>query len=134
MKRRLCLCFIMILISIQTKEVQAENIIYEEACCFCDGHELTNRERCEELLVKILTDEKNWLDDGLISKEVYELQIKPVNKALDYLETASEEEVDILYKEILLLNSDWLEADLEAGEEIDEGFYQYIEEELKRIN
>lgn len=135
MKKRLCICFIMMLLLIPKEEVYAKMTNVEEyESCFCDGHELTNKERCEELLIKILTDEKNWFDDGLISKEVYELQIEPVNKALDYLEIASKREVDILYKEVLLLNSDWLEADIEAGEEIDEGFYQYIEEELKRMN
>lgn len=105
----------------------------EEDCCFCDDHELTNKERCEELLVKIQTDTQNALDDGLIIEETYDLNIRLTNEALDYLETACEEEVDILYKVILLLNMDWLESDIEAGKEIDEGFYDYIEEELERI-
>ena len=105
----------------------------EEEGCFCDGHELTNKERCEELLVKILTDTQNALDDGLIIEETYDLNIRLTNEALDYLETACEEEAEILYKVVLLLNMDWLESDIEAGKEIDEGFYDYIEEELKRI-
>ena len=105
----------------------------EEECGFCDGHELTNKERCEELLVKILTDTQNALDDGLIIEETYDLNIRLTNEALDYLETACEEEAEILYKVVLLLNMDWLESDIEAGKEIDEGFYDYIEEELKRI-
>ena len=105
----------------------------EEEGCFCDGHELTNKERCEELLIKILIDTQNALDDGLIIEETYDLNIRLTNEALDYLETACEEEADILYKVVLLLNMDWLESDIEAGKEIDEGFYDYIEEELKRI-
>ena len=105
----------------------------EEECGFCDGHELTNKERCEELLVKILTDTQNALDDGLIIEETYDLNIRLTNEALDYLETACEEEAEILYKVVLLLNMDWLESDIEAGKEIDEGFYDYIEEELERI-
>lgn len=105
----------------------------EEECGFCDGHELTNKERCEELLIKILIDTQNALDDGLIIEETYDLNIRLTNEALDYLETACEEEAEILYKVVLLLNMDWLESDIEAGKEIDEGFYDYIEEELKRI-
>ena len=106
----------------------------EDECCFCDGHELTNKERCEELLIKIQTDTQNALDDGLIIEETYDLNIRLTNEALDYLETACEEEVDILYKVVLLLNKDWLESDIEAGKEIDEGFYDYIVEELENIS
>ena len=39
-----------------------------------------------------------------------------------------------LYKVVLLLHRDWLEEDIAAGEEVDEGFDQYIEEELLRMN
>ena len=118
------------------KQSITEDIIVcdEEDCCFCDGHELTNKERCEELLVKIQTDTQNALDDGLILEETYDLNIRLTNEALDYLETACEEEIDILYKVVLLLNEDSLEKDIEAGKEIDEGFYEYIEEELERID
>lgn len=108
----------------------------EDYCNFCDDHELTTKEKCEELLWKCLTDEKNWLDDGIITKEVYELQIEPFNEALDYLElgTATDEEIEELYKQFLLANLDWLEEDKAAGEEIDEGFYDYISSELKKYN
>lgn len=119
----------------EKQSITEEILVYdEEDCYFCDGHELTNKERCEELLVKIQTDTQNALDDGLILEETYDLNIRLTNEALDYLETACEEEIDILYKVVLLLNEDSLEKDIEAGKEIDEGFYQYIEEELKRID
>lgn len=108
--------------------------VNEDYCCFCDDDELNTKEKCEELLWKALTDEKNWLDDGIITQEVYELQIEPFNKALDYLETASEEEIQKTYKELLLANLDWLEEDRAAGEEIDEGFYDYISSELEKYN
>lgn len=108
--------------------------VNEDYYCFCDDDELTMKEKCEELLRKALTDEKNWLDDGIIPKEAYELQIEPFNKALDYLEIASEEEIQKIYKELLLANLDWLEEDKAAGEEIDEGFYDYINSELEKYN
>ena len=102
-----------------------------EYCNFCDDHELTTKEKCEELLWKCLTDEKNWLDEGTISEEVYKLQIEPFNKALDYLENASEEDIKQMYVELLLANLDWLEEDKAMGEEIDEGFYAYIISEIE---
>lgn len=108
--------------------------VNKDYCCFCDDDELTTKEKCEELLWKALTDEKNWLDDGIITQEVYELQVEPFNKALDYLETASEEEIQKIYNELLLANLDWLEEDKAAGEEIDEGFYDYISSELEKYN
>lgn len=110
-------------------------IVAEDYCCFCDDdYELTTKEKCEELLWKALTDEKNWLDDGIITKEVYELQIEPFNKALDYLEIASVDEIEKVYNELLLTNLDWLEEDKAAGEEIDEGFYAYIISEIEHAN
>lgn len=105
----------------------------KEDCQFCNESKLTNRQKCEELLVKMLTDEQNWLDEGIITKEVYELQIVPFNKALNYLEVASDEDANSLYVEMLFLNLDWLEEDKAAGEQIDQAFYTYIEEELNRM-
>lgn len=133
---RICLATSVMLLSLLTGKNQVNidnNIEGPEECCFCDGHELTTSEKYEELLVKILTDEKNWLDDGKITKEVYELQIEPVNLALNYLESATDDEIKVFYKEILLLNLDWLDSDMEAGEKIDEGFYKYLEKELEKI-
>lgn len=115
-------------------EVTIVTEVSEDYCCFCDDDELTTKQKCEELLWKALTDEKNWLDDGIITKEVYELQIEPFNKALNYLETATEEEIQKVYTELLLANLDWLEEDKAAGEEIDEGFYDYISSELKKYD
>ncbi len=109
---------------------EARIVAEENYCCFCDEHELSTKEKCEELLWKCLTDEKNWLDEGIISEEVYELQIEPFNKALDYLETASEQEIKEMYKELLLANLDWLEEDKANGEDIDDGFYDYIISEI----
>lgn len=118
----------------KTEEVTTN--LKNEACCFCDDDELTTKEKCEELLWKALTDEKNWLDDGIITEEVYELQIEPFNKALDYLESgnATDEEIAEIYTQLLLANLDWLEEDKAAGEEIDEGFYNYINTELENNN
>lgn len=118
-----------------TNEVETINEI-DIYCSFCDEHELATKEKCEELLWKALTDEKNWLDDGIITEEVYELQIEPFNKALDYLELGilTDEEIEDIYKELLLANLDWLEEDKAAGEEIDEGFYDYIRSELENNN
>lgn len=101
-----------------------------EYCNFCDDHELTTKEKCEELLWKCLTDEKNWLEEGIITREVYELQVEPFNKALEHLAVASDEEIEEIYKELLLANLDWLEEDKASGEEIDEAFYEYIISEL----
>ena len=116
------------------KEIPQEKatiVASEDYCCFCDDHELSTKEKCEELLWKCLTDEKNWLDEGTISEEVYKLQIEPFNKALDYLENASEEDIKQMYVELLLANLDWLEEDKAMGEEIDEGFYAYIISEIE---
>lgn len=105
----------------------------DEYCCFCDDHELTTREKCEELLWKCLTDEKNWLEDGKITKETYELQIEPFNAALNYLPFASDAVVDCMYEDLLWANLDWLEEDMAFGYEVDEGFYEYIIEELSKM-
>ncbi len=105
-----------------------------EYCNFCDDHELTTKEKCEELLWKCLTDEKNWLEEGIITREVYELQVEPFNKALDYLSIASDEEIEEIYNELLLANLDWLEEDKASGEEIDEAFYDYIISELNNVS
>lgn len=112
---------------------EATIVAEEEYCCFCDEHELSIKEKCEELLWKCLTDEKNWLDDGIISKEVYELQVEPFNKALDYLEIASEQEVKEMYEELLSANLDWLEEDKANGADIDTGFYNYIISEINAL-
>lgn len=111
-----------------TEEVGQDNF-----CCFCDDHELTTREKCEELLWKCLTDEKNWLDDGEITEETYQLQIEPFNAALDYLPFASDEVVDCIYKDLLWANLDWMDEDKAFGDEIDEGFYDYIIDELSEM-
>lgn len=128
-------CTILIFVTMLTmnKEVIPQNVEEEVCCCnFCDGHELTTKEKYEELLWKALTDEKNYLEDGIITKEVYELQIEPFNKALDYLEEENleEEKVSEMYYELLQANLDWLAEDEAAGEEIDEGFRTYIENEI----
>lgn len=115
-------------------EVTTVTEVNENYCCFCDDNELTTKQKCQELLWKVLTDEKNWLDDGMITKEVYELQIQPFNKALEYIETATEEEIQEVYTELLLTNLDWLEEDKAVGKEIDEGFYDYIISELEKYN
>lgn len=112
---------------------EATTVAKEEYCCFCDEQELSTKQKCEELLWKCLTDEKNWLDEGIISYEVYILQVEPFNKALDYLEIASEQEIKSVYNDLLLANLDWLEEDKAAGEEIDEAFYDYIISEIKHI-
>ncbi len=124
------------IVSEPQREVQCVNVaeeVAEDYCSFCDGHELTTREKCEELLWKCLTDEKNWLDDGEITEETYQLQIEPFNAALNYLPFASDTVVDCMYEELLLANLDWLEEDKASGYEIDEGFYEYIIEELSKI-
>lgn len=118
----------------QVPQKEATTVAKEDYCSFCDEHELSTKEKCEELLWKCLTDEKNWLDEGIISEEVYTLQVEPFNKALDYLEIASEEEIVHIYNEILLANLDWLEEDKAAGEEIDEAFYDYIISEIQHAS
>lgn len=110
-----------------------EDVDEHDDCSFCDDRELTTREKCEELFWKCLTDEKNWLDDGEITEETYQLQIEPFNAALNYLPFASDEVVDCMYEELLLANLDWLSEDKALGYEIDEGFYDYLIEELSKI-
>lgn len=110
-----------------------EEVGENDYCCFCDDRELTTREKCEELLWKCLTDEKNWLDDGEITEETYKLQIEPFNAALNYLPFASDEVVECMYEELLWANLDWLEEDKAIGYEIDEGFYDYLIEELSKM-
>ena len=122
------------LLLISTHVIACEVSENESDCCtFCDGNELTIKEKCEELLVKALTDEKNLLDDGFISEEVYKLQCAPFEVALDELETATDEETKEIYKWILIYSFEYL-AEYEAeGEEIDKDFYNYIEEECKKV-
>lgn len=110
-----------------------EEMDSEEYCSFCDDHELTTREKCEELLWKCLTDERNWLEDGEITQETYELQIEPFNAALNYLPFASDAVVDCMYEDLLWANLDWIEEDRATGYEVDEGFYDYIVEELSKM-
>ncbi len=114
-------------------QAEATIVAEEDYCCFCDEQELSIKEKCEELLWKSLTDEKNWLDEGIISEEVYKLQVEPFNKALDYLEIASEQEKEEMYRELLLANLDWLEEDKANGEDIDVGFYDYIISEINKL-
>lgn len=116
-----------------TQVTKVEEVDNDEYCCFCDDRELTTREKCEELLWKCLTDEKNWLDDGEITEETYQLQIEPFNAALNYLPFASDEVVECMYKELLWANLDWLEEDKAIGYEIDEVFYDYLIEELSKM-
>lgn len=136
---RVCIFSIMVmaLLSLapcnETKKIVT---VQSEECYFCDDHQLTTKEKCEELLWKSLIDEKNWLDDGIITKEVYELQIEPFNKALNYLElgTATDEEIEEIYTQLLLANLDWIEEEKAVGEEIDEDFYTYINSEIEKRN
>lgn len=104
-----------------------------ENCTFCDGDELTMREKCEELIWKALTDEKNLLDDGIISEEIYTIQCAPFEKALDELETATDEEVEERYKWILVYFFDELSEYEADGEEIDKNFQEYIIDEIKTL-
>ena len=55
--------------SCESSKVNIPKFDYQEDCTFCDSNELTMKEKCEELVVKALTDEKNLLDDGIITKE-----------------------------------------------------------------
>lgn len=104
-----------------------------ENCTFCDGDELTMREKCEELIWKALTDEKNLLDEGIVSEEIYTIQCAPFEEALDELETATDEEVEERYKWILIYFFDEL-AEYEAdGEEVDEEFLYYIRKEIETL-
>lgn len=106
---------------------------YQEDCTFCGSDELTMKEKCEELVVKALTDEKNLLDDGIITKEVYELQCEPFEEILDELEVASNEQVLEIYKQILLYHFDQLSEYEAYGEEIDKEFWNYIMEEINTL-
>lgn len=106
--------------------------LQEEECPFCDGDELTVKEKYEELLVKALTDEQNMLDDGIITKEVYCLQCKPFEKALKQLNNATEEEILEGYQSILLYFYDETMEEEAGGEEIDKEFLQYIEEQMEQ--
>lgn len=109
-------------------------IIHSEDCPFCDGHELTVKEKCEELIVKALTDEDNLLADGFITKEVYLLQCEPFEKALDRLEVASEQETLEIYKWILWCHFDEVCEEEADGEVIDEEFLDYIIQEIEKYN
>lgn len=104
---------------------------FDGECPFCDGDELTLKEKYEELIVKALIDEKNLLDDGFITKEVYRLQCKPFEEALNSLETVTEEEIKEGYQSILLYFFDQLSEEEAAGEAIDEGFLQYVIEQME---
>ena len=90
----------------------------EDGCSFCDGDELTLREKCEELLYKVLIDEKNLLDDGIITEEVYYLQCEPFEKWLDRLETLPEEELQEEYIAILEYHLDKIAEEWADGEEV----------------
>ena len=104
-----------------------------ESCSFCDENELTMKEKYEELIHKALTDEKNLLYDGIISEKVYNLQCEPFEKALDNLESATDEEILEGYKSILIYFFDELSEYEAEGEEIDEEFKEYIMDEIERI-
>lgn len=140
MKRRrtllttILLMLIALVVNVQTicsEEIPEDS--YEEDCAFCDGHELTMKEKYEELIVKALIDEKNLLDDGIITKEVYSLQCEPFEKALDDLESATDEEILEGYKSILIYFFDQLSEYEADGEEIDKGFEEYIMGEIKSL-
>lgn len=139
MKRRrtlltILLMLIALVVNVQTicsEEIPEDS--YEEDCAFCDGHELTMKEKYEELIVKALIDEKNLLDDGIITKEVYSLQCEPFEKALDDLESATDEEILEDYKAILIYFFDQLSEYEADGEEIDKGFEEYIIGEIKSL-
>lgn len=106
---------------------------YDACCTFCDGDELTIKEKYEELIVKALTDEKNMLDDGIITEHVYNLQCEPFEKALDSLENATDEEIEEGYKSILIYFFDQTSEYEADGEEIDEEFLQYIMDEIEAM-
>lgn len=104
---------------------------FDGICPFCDGDELTLKEKYEELIVKALIDAENRLDDGFITKEVYLLQCEPFEKALDSLDSATEEEIRKGYESILIYFFDELSEEEAEGEEIDEEFLQYLLEQLE---
>lgn len=111
---------------------EVENGLERECCPFCDGDELTTKQKYEELLVKALTDEKNLLDDGYITKEVYKLQCEPFEEALYSLESATDEEVLEGYKDILCYFLDEILEEEATGEAIDQDFLDYILEEMEK--
>ena len=119
--------------SCESSKVNIPKFDYQEDCTFCDSNELTMKEKCEELVVKALTDEKNLLDDGIITKEVYKLQCEPFEKIFDELEYSSEEQILETYEQILLYNFDQLSEYEACGEEIDEEFWNYIIEEIDTL-
>ncbi len=109
-----------------TQTTKIENFSEEEDCHFCDGEELTLKEKCEELIVKALTDEANLLADGYISKEVYLLQCEPFEEALDRIEVASEKELLEEYQSILLYHFDEICEEEADGMDVDVEFFNYI--------
>lgn len=117
----------------ESSNVNIPSADYQEECTFSDSNELTTKEKCEELVVKALTDEKNLLDDGIITKEVYKLQCEPFEQILDELEYASEEQILETYKQILLYHFDQLSEYEACGEEIDKDFWNYIMEEIDAL-
>ncbi len=119
--------------SCESSKVNIPKFDYQEDCTFCDSNELTMKEKCEELVVKALTDEKNLLDDGIITKEVYKLQCEPFEKIFDELEYSSEEQILETYEQILLYHFDQLSEYEACGEEIDEEFWNYIIEEIDTL-
>ena len=119
--------------SCESFKVNIPKFDYQEDCTFCDSNELTMKEKCEELVVKALTDEKNLLDDGIITKEVYKLQCEPFEKIFDELEYSSEEQILETYEQILLYHFDQLSEYEACGEEIDEEFWNYIIEEIDTL-
>ena len=119
--------------SCESSKVNIPKFDYQEDFTFCDSNELTMKEKCEELVVKALTDEKNLLDDGIITKEVYKLQCEPFEKIFDELEYSSEEQILETYEQILLYHFDQLSEYEACGEEIDEEFWNYIIEEIDTL-
>lgn len=117
----------------ESSNVNIPSADYQEECTFSDSNELTTKEKCEELAVKALTDEKNLLDDGIITKEVYKLQCQPFEKILDDLQSASNEKIFETYKQLLLYYFDELSEYKAYGEEIDEEFWNYIMEEIDTL-
>lgn len=121
--------FALAFIALENREISQYE---EDGCSFCDGDELTLREKCEELIVKALTDEKNLLDDGVITEEVYHLQCEPFEKWLDRLETLPEEELQKEYIAILEYHLDKVAEEWADGKEVDEYFFAYIVQELEK--
>lgn len=103
---------------------------FDGECPFCDGDELTLDEKYEELIGKALIDEKNLFDDGFITKEVYRLQCKPFEEAIEILKNGTEEEILEGYQSILLY---FFENESEK-EEVDEEFLKYIIEQMEEYH